>query len=530
MPEDFVENSDQTQSMLEQLKEIKRSVFRILMVAMIGFGGIVGLVFPLIAKIFLPTQVALTVQFLVFYGFAGLLIGFVNYIIFRAVISNEISHILQEMNKVFGFLQSPKDQRESQDYQIPITSSDAIGKIQIAFNQLVNILMHHTRALEASAQVSSRLSTITDLNTLFEAVVEEIQSTFHFYHAQIYLFDEKHEKLVMKHGTGNAGKVMLERNHTLSKGMGLVGRSANEKQVILVQDTSLDPSWLPNPLLPDTQSEVAIPIADLEQVLGVLDIQQSTKNGISINDVDLLQSIANQVAVAIKSKNALTETDALLSITADLNAAHEFQDVLFAITTRTILKDANQSLMMCLFDKPFMQDQIPEWIYPVAYKADLPVEIAERYPISAFEVNPNTIFKSQIVIINDVAMDNRLDRITRKLFQDVFHSNSSIIVPLNLSDQNLGFVMANFDRIVEFSEVEIQRLNAIAGQAAITVQSLQLLKQTQARVKREQLLREVTEQINNATSTDMVLYRAALELGRVMKHQVFVYLGKDLES
>jgi phage-related minor tail protein len=87
--------------------------------------------------------------------------------------------------------------------------------------------------------------------------------------------------------------------------------------------------------------------------------------------------------------------------------------------------------------------------------------------------------------------------------------------------------MGNFNKIVDFTEAEIQRLSAIAGQVASTVQGLQLLKQTQARVKREQLLREVTEQINSATSTDVVLYRAAQELGRVLKQQVFVYLGKE---
>jgi len=133
-------------------------------------------------------------------------------------------------------------------------------------------------------------------------------------------------------------------------------------------------------------------------------------------------------------------------------------------------------------------------------------------------------------MIKDVETDNRLDRITRKLFQDVFHSNSSVIVPIILAEQSLGFVMGNFSKEQEFHEEEIQRLKSLAGQVAITVQGLQLLKNAQSRVKREQLLREVTEQINSATSTDVVLYRAAEGLGRVLKQQVFVYLGKDIET
>jgi GAF domain-containing protein len=167
---------------------------------------------------------------------------------------------------------------------------------------------------------------------------------------------------------------------------------------------------------------------------------------------------------------------------------------------------------------------------PVAHKLDLPIEIASRYPLNAFEKEQNTLFTNQTVVIKDIATDLRLDRITKKLFQDVFQSRSSVIVPLMLADQSLGFVMGNYGESVEFTSAEIQRLSAIAGQVAITIQGLQLLKQTQERARREQLLREVTEQINNAVSTDMVLYRAAQELGRVLKQQVFVYLGEGRTS
>jgi len=539
MPDHSIDKTNNPLEKSQAPEDTKRSVFRTLMISMISFGILVGLVFPPFARIVLDTPRAFTPLFFAICIFAGFLVGLVNYLMFRRIVSNEIDHIVNEMNRVMGILQKPNNQDNMHVSQLQVTSSDSIGKIQSTFNQLINVVNHRTRALEASTQVSQRLSAIMDPQNLLGAVVDEVQKAFHFYHVQIYLYDDKHEKLLLKSSTGDAGNRMLEQGHTIDRGKGLVGLAADSNKAVLVSDTTIDPNWLPNPLLPDSKSEAAIPITVTDQILGVLDVQQDVENGITLNDVELLQLIVNQAAstqVASRLENlrltnqtqkALAETDALLRITAELNAAQEFQDVLTAITGQTILKDADQSLMMCLFDRPLKPGQVPDWIFPVAYKVDLPVEIADRYPLSAFEVIPNTIFTSQIVMIKDVATDHRLDRITRKLFQDVFHSNSSIIVPLVVADQSLGFVMGNFDKIVDFTEIEVQRLRAIAGQVAITVQGLQLLKQTQARVKREQLLREVTEQINSATSTDVVLYRAAQELGRVMKQQVFVYLGKD---
>ncbi|MFC1996349.1 GAF domain-containing protein [Chloroflexota bacterium] len=177
----------------------------------------------------------------------------------------------------------------------------AVGEIESLKNNFDQEIIERTLKLETATEVSHYLSTILEQGQLVREAVDQIQESFGAYHTQIYLFDDENENLKIVGGTGDVGKLLLEHGHSIPKGHGLVGRAGDTNLPILVADVSQDDGWLPNPLLPNTKAEAAIPIAVEDQMLGVLDVQEDEIDGLIEEDVDLLQTIANQIATALQN-------------------------------------------------------------------------------------------------------------------------------------------------------------------------------------------------------------------------------------
>jgi len=250
------------------------------------------------------------------------LVVVVLYQVMRRIVLNPVEKIVQmAVEMSHGAL----------NQQIEVRSSDEIGVLARAFNSMASQLreligsleqrvVNRTKALTTFTEVSRRLSVATNPNQLAVDVVEQVQSAFHYYHAHIYFLDEATGDLIMAGGTGEAGATMLARGHKIPKGRGLVGRAAETNAPVLVPDVTQAEGWLPNPLLPDTKSEVAIPITSGNTLLGVLDVQQNVVNGLGEEDVSLLQSLAGQVAISLQNARSFEQSKAQADLESLVNA------------------------------------------------------------------------------------------------------------------------------------------------------------------------------------------------------------------
>lgn len=193
-----------------------------------------------------------------------------------------------------------------------VEANDEVGILAETFNsmtsQLQASLQHldfrvreRTRALEVAASIGRRIATILDQEELITAVVDQVQKAFNYYHVHIYILDRSNNRLMMVNGTGQAGLSMRKYGHFINLGEGLVGRAAATNITILTPDVTRDPRWVPNKWLPETKSELAVPIATEQEVLGVLDVQRTTAGSLTEADANVLQLVANQVAIALQN-------------------------------------------------------------------------------------------------------------------------------------------------------------------------------------------------------------------------------------
>ncbi|GIK38835.1 MAG: hypothetical protein BroJett011_26680 [Chloroflexota bacterium] len=176
--------------------------------------------------------------------------------------------------------------------------------------------LRRANLLAAAAEVSQNITHILDIDELLPKTVDIICDAYGFYYAGVFLIDAAGEFAVLRAGRGDPGRIMIENHHKLAVGgNSMIGACTALNQARISLDVDTEKVWYPNPVLPDTRSEMALPLAIGDRVIGAVTVQSTEGAAFSDEDVSSLQAMANQLAIAIDNaykRRELEETHAEL--------------------------------------------------------------------------------------------------------------------------------------------------------------------------------------------------------------------------
>lgn len=319
-------------------------------------------------------------------------------------------------------------------------------------------LEERARQLQVVTEVARSAASFQDLDRLLTSSTRLISESFGFYHVGIFLLDEEGQYAVLRAANSEGGQRMLGRIHTLPVDLSsIVGYAAKTQTPRIALDTGEDSVYFNNPDLPETCSEMAIPLKVGMRLIGILDVQSTQNDAFSNEDIAILGTLGDQLAIAIDNTRLLAET-------------------------RRALVTAEQT-----YQRYFSQ----------AWSQFVP-----RLDIEGYRYHDG-----RIVPLSEKADSNQVEQI----------NNSKLSIPLMVRGQAIGILdiqPTNEKRVWDPNEIAV--LEAAAERAALALESARLLGVSQKRAYKEQVIGEVSSKISSAINLENILQTALREMGRIL--------------
>ena len=380
------------------------------------------------------------------------------------------------------------------EQRIPLETDDEFGalatllntlaaQLQEVINTLEQRIAERTRGLRAAAEISRATTTVLDPDELQRETVELIQDRFDLYYVGLFLVDEAGEYAVLRAATGEAGQEMLESGHRLRiGGATMIGQCVSMGEGRIALDVGEEASRFDNPLLPETHSEMALPLQARGRVIGALSVQSKEIAAFDEADIAVMQTMADQVAVAIDNAQLFTESQAALEEMEAIQQRYTEQSW-GAFTRRQIIKGYEQtSAGLQPLDETAHQDELQK-------------------VLSALRTGEQS---ARSMVLEDD--EGRTARAAAK-----------VLVPLLQRERLIGVLGCEAqDEGRPWSRDQVALVESIAEQFAIAAENLRLLEETQRRAAREQAVTEVTAKIRAEVEIESMLEEALSELGRVL--------------
>lgn len=367
--------------------------------------------------------------------------------------------------------------RNEREMRIYTSLADQVA-ISIENRNLLSQAERRARQLQTSAQVAQAATSILNLNELLDRTVNLIKDSFNYDHVQIFLVNAANTKAELVASTGEAGKQLLAINHSLPVGsVSIIGQATSTGLPQLTADaTGARGVHKPNPYLPNTRSELALPLKAKGKILGALDVQSNRPGAFSAEDESILANLADQVAVAIDnarlfelSTQRVEEMRFLFDVTRTATGMAEETEATL-VNVAHLIKDNLEALSTSIL----LLNETGDYV--------------TRYSITGAETTfqePNT-FKLQDMRFAEVITERRpliisdIGRADPEFQKLLPGSNSMVLVPLLAGDHLVGAVTATSAKINAYNEDTVQLLQTLSSTLAAIIQNAQLLEQVQA--------------------------------------------------
>ena len=354
-------------------------------------------------------------------------------------------------------------------------------------------LTRRIRDLEALTEVARSATTVLDLQALLARVVTLISERFGFYHTAIFLLDETGQCAVLQAASSEGGQRLLIRRHRLLVGeKGIVSYVTSQGKPYIAADVASDITFLNNPDLPATRSELGLPLRVGDKILGVLDVQSAETYAFSDEDVAVLQTLADQVAVAIDNAQLFKQIQARVEELAVLN---EMGRVLTMIpTVDEVLEHAYQLASRLIDTTNF---------YVALYDAErdeisFPLYVEERqlrFHIGKRHVG-NGITEYVIRTRQPLLIEENISQRAKELGIEPVgrEAQSWLGVPMMIGDQVIGVIAVQSHTTPRlYNKRHCELLVSIANQVAIAIANARLHEQAQQELAERQRAEEALQ-------------------------------------
>lgn len=351
--------------------------------------------------------------------------------------------------------------------------------------------------LQTVAEVSQVATSSLELDTLLPQTVELIRDRFGFYHVSIFLVDEYQKYALIEASTGKVGQQMLANRHKLKVGSkSVVGIATSTGKPHIVMDTGKDAIYFDNPLLPDTHSEMALPLIARGRVIGALEVQSTKRAAFSHSDITILQSLADQLANAIEAARSFQASRLALEEVQKLHEYYlneQWSTYLREQQTATGYRLTPEGLVTSA-EQPQHSDEI-----------DRVIELKQPVLISAGSKHP----------ADNQQRPNGKGDLPHALADeaDELYETSVLIAPLTLNGQAvIGAIDFELPPQDKLDEDDLVIIEAVANQAAQTIESVRQFEQTQAARKEAEALYEVGRTLVATEDEQEMLYTVLSEM------------------